>query len=33
MVGLDKLDQHAGATQGEPGIIYIEGDPVVQRVS
>ena len=26
VVGLDKLDQHAGATQGEPGIIYIEGD-------
>ena len=26
VVGLDKLDQHVGATQGEPGIIYIEGD-------
>ena len=26
VVGLDKLDYHVGATQGEPGIIYIEGD-------
>ena len=26
VVGLDKLHQHVGATQGEPGIIYIEGD-------
>ena len=26
VVGLDKLDEHVGATQGEPGIIYIEGD-------
>ena len=26
VVGLDKLDYHVGETQGEPGIIYIEGD-------
>ena len=26
VVGLDKFDQHLGAKQGEPGIIYIEGD-------
>ena len=26
VVGLDKFDQHLGANQGEPGIIYIEGD-------
>ena len=26
VVGLDKLDYHLGNTQGEPGIIYIEGD-------
>ena len=26
VVGLDKLDYHVGTTQGEPGIIYIEGD-------
>ncbi len=26
VVGLDKFDYHVGATQGEPGIIYIEGD-------
>ena len=26
VVGLDKLDHHVGTTQGEPGIIYIEGD-------
>ena len=26
VVGLDKLDYHVGNTQGEPGIIYIEGD-------
>ena len=26
VVGLDKFDQHMGANQGEPGIIYIEGD-------
>ncbi len=26
VVGLDKFDLHAGSTQGEPGIIYIEGD-------
>ena len=26
VVGLDKLDHHVGETQGEPGIIYIEGD-------
>ncbi len=26
VVGLDKLDYHVGATQGEPGIIYVEGD-------
>ena len=26
VVGLDKVDYHVGATQGEPGIIYVEGD-------
>lgn len=26
VVGLDKFDYHVGNTQGEPGIIYIEGD-------
>ena len=26
VVGLDKLDYHVGNTQGEPGVIYIEGD-------
>ena len=26
VVGLDKFDQHLGANQGEPGIIYMEGD-------
>lgn len=26
VMGLDKLDYHVGETQGEPGIIYIEGD-------
>ena len=25
-MGLNKLDYHVGTTQGEPGIIYIEGD-------
>ena len=26
VVGLDKLDQHSGAIQGEPASIYVEGD-------
>ena len=26
VVGLDKFEYHVGAAQGEPGIIYIEGD-------
>lgn len=26
VVGLDKLDYHVGNTQGEPGVIYVEGD-------
>jgi predicted RND superfamily exporter protein len=26
VVGLDKLDEHVGETNGEPAIIYIEGD-------
>ena len=26
VVSLDKIDEHVGTTQGEPGMIYVEGD-------
>ena len=26
VVSLDKIDEHVGTTQGEPGVIYVEGD-------